>query len=595
MLFQSQRHNIDHADSICLLFTDQEIFDRLESERFLVYTPSRNVGGRRMVCYDDRYILKLAAENDGIVVSNDNYRDLANENPEFKKIVEDRLLMYSFVNDRFMPPDDPLGRKGPSLDYFLRKKNKASDSTQPPCPYGKKCTYGNKCKFYHPERGNQPQKTVTERLFEQAQIQLQEVKARNSVSNLGSRGSSPGEKMKATHTISLPPSLHISEMKKKKNSLSRTKSVTPGHSGQMTVAEPLDAFWSLNPIAGASNRHSPLFSSNSCADLYVDRNPEHMFVMKRLSDPENQDKSSAVINKTKASGDGGGNLHRKLQRQLTINPTYDPRLRQMSGYQERGQRQPSDINTFSVAPQHAVGQHRQLNRLPSEPQPAQPNNTTRDGNNQGVQASQFLSPFNLPSQFSHPGVTRIASAPDSHSNWTVTSGNQIARLNSSSDTRLHLTPSPPPYNQVMGNSPGAPLAPFPGQMNSIWANSCSSGALSGAFNYGGVPSSTSWSSTSWSSSPPANQSLQHSPATPTQKMMVMSTHSVPLSSSPQDTNLSLNRSSSECDSSREKLYFHLSSIFPEEQVRVAMDMYPEEIKAQKICAAILAMFPKGSP
>lgn len=38
----------------------------------------------------------------------------------------------------------------------------------PSCPYGKKCTYGNKCKFYHPERGMGPHKSVTERLSEHA-------------------------------------------------------------------------------------------------------------------------------------------------------------------------------------------------------------------------------------------------------------------------------------------------------------------------------------------------------------------------------------------------------------------------------------------
>ncbi|KAI4483046.1 hypothetical protein M0804_008101 [Polistes exclamans] len=151
---------------------DQEILGELERDRLLVFTPSRLVGGKRMVCYDDRYILKLAAEEDGIVVSNDNYRDLAQENPEFRRVVEERILMYSFVNDRFMPPDDPLGRSGPTLENFLRIGPKKTDPA-PPCPYAKKCTYGNKCKFRHPERGSHPHKSVTERLVEHAQRHLQ--------------------------------------------------------------------------------------------------------------------------------------------------------------------------------------------------------------------------------------------------------------------------------------------------------------------------------------------------------------------------------------------------------------------------------------
>uniref|UniRef100_A0A8D3BWB0 C3H1-type domain-containing protein n=1 Tax=Scophthalmus maximus TaxID=52904 RepID=A0A8D3BWB0_SCOMX len=125
------------------LITDQEILRRLEKEKILVFTPSRRVQGRRVVCYDDRFIVKLAYESEGIIVSNDNYRDLANEKPEWKKFIDERLLMYSFVNDKFMPPDDPLGRHGPSLENFLRKRPVVQ--RKQPCPYGKKCTYGHKC------------------------------------------------------------------------------------------------------------------------------------------------------------------------------------------------------------------------------------------------------------------------------------------------------------------------------------------------------------------------------------------------------------------------------------------------------------------
>ncbi|KPP68296.1 putative ribonuclease ZC3H12C [Scleropages formosus] len=113
--------------------TDQEILRRLEKEKVLVFTPSRRVQGRRVVCYDDRFIVKLAHESDGIIVSNDNYRDLANEKPEWKKFIDERLLMYSFVNDK-----DQL--------------------------FEHKCTYGHKCKFHHPERGPQPQRSVADEL-----------------------------------------------------------------------------------------------------------------------------------------------------------------------------------------------------------------------------------------------------------------------------------------------------------------------------------------------------------------------------------------------------------------------------------------------
>lgn len=85
---------------ISSLSLDQEILRRLEKKKILVFTPSRRVQGRRVVCYDDRFIVKLAYESDGIIVSNDNYRDLANEKPEWKKFIDERLLMYSFVNDK---------------------------------------------------------------------------------------------------------------------------------------------------------------------------------------------------------------------------------------------------------------------------------------------------------------------------------------------------------------------------------------------------------------------------------------------------------------------------------------------------------------
>ena len=36
-----------------------------------------------------------------------------------------------------MPPDDPLGRHGPSLENFLRKRPVVPEHKKQPCPYGR--------------------------------------------------------------------------------------------------------------------------------------------------------------------------------------------------------------------------------------------------------------------------------------------------------------------------------------------------------------------------------------------------------------------------------------------------------------------------
>ncbi|XP_037549100.1 endoribonuclease ZC3H12A-like [Nematolebias whitei] len=139
--------------------TQQNILRELERKKVLVFTPSRRVAGRRVVCNDDCFIVKHALESDGVVVSNDQYRDLQGLNPEWKRFIDERLLMYSFVNNKFMLPDDPLGRHGPTLENFLRRFPKTQRKQT--CPYGKKCTYGMKCRFHHPERVMQSQHSVT--------------------------------------------------------------------------------------------------------------------------------------------------------------------------------------------------------------------------------------------------------------------------------------------------------------------------------------------------------------------------------------------------------------------------------------------------
>ncbi|XP_057664941.1 probable ribonuclease ZC3H12D isoform X1 [Diorhabda carinulata] len=316
------------------LIRDQEILAELEKDRLLVFTPSRLVGGKRMVCYDDRYILKLAAQTDGIVVSNDNYRDLCQENAEFRKVVEERILMYSFVNDHFMPPDDPLGRSGPTLDNFLKCQSKKGDPP-PPCPYAKKCTYGNKCKYHHPERGPLPHKSVTERLSEHAQRHLQ-----------------------------------AREGDIRKTPLGRTRSNVP------PAKEP---------------QHAVVSKSRSVDNVgasYITPPSQHSLQE---------------------------NLHKKLQRQLTLNPGADPRLNvRYPGVS------PSQIST-------------------------------------GQSTSPFMSP--PPGWDVHQHVTRIASAPDSYRPWPPQQHPQhrhMQRISSCSDTQLNMWP--PVWSQggthhLSGSSP----------------------------------------------------------------------------------------------------------------------------------------------
>ena len=133
---------------------EREILDELSRQNVLKFTPSRKSGNRLIVCYDDKYTVELADQTGGIIVSNDGFRDLIKENPRWRETIEQRTLMYTFAGDLFMPPDDPLGRKGPSLDDFLKK----GSATHPRiCPYLKNCTFGNRCKYYHPERDTQRQ------------------------------------------------------------------------------------------------------------------------------------------------------------------------------------------------------------------------------------------------------------------------------------------------------------------------------------------------------------------------------------------------------------------------------------------------------
>ncbi|KAM9335266.1 protein KHNYN [Symphorus nematophorus] len=106
---------------------EQHYLGELQKLGLVSYTPSREVQGKRISSYDDRFMLQLAQKTDGVIVTNDNLRDLSDESPVWRDIIKKRLLQYTFVGDHFMVPDDPLGRGGPHLDDFLRSEHRTPD------------------------------------------------------------------------------------------------------------------------------------------------------------------------------------------------------------------------------------------------------------------------------------------------------------------------------------------------------------------------------------------------------------------------------------------------------------------------------------
>ena len=223
-----------------------------------MFTPSRRIGARKIVCYDDRFIVHLAAMTNGIIVSNDNFRDLVDEKPEWRETIEQRLLMFTFVNDIFMVPEDPLGRHGPMLDEFLQKdvrtihmmKGSASVDSKPEkvCPYGDRCTFGRQCRFSHPERegreGNVPSRSPTPSpapISERRQ-QHSERNSREDLSHLHSKKNSSEELMAYTDQSS---GLTVEELSDQVQRLglqhlqgSPRKGVEPRHTHPMAANHP---------------------------------------------------------------------------------------------------------------------------------------------------------------------------------------------------------------------------------------------------------------------------------------------------------------------------------------------------------------------
>jgi len=70
--------------------------------------------------YDDRMILDYATDHDAVVVSRDKFRDIYQDTPRYRDMIENATLVPTFIGDSVYFPEDPQGRGGKSLDELLR-------------------------------------------------------------------------------------------------------------------------------------------------------------------------------------------------------------------------------------------------------------------------------------------------------------------------------------------------------------------------------------------------------------------------------------------------------------------------------------------
>ena len=575
--------------------SDQHILTELENKRIVFFTPSRQAGGKRFVAHDDRYILNLAAENGAVVVSNDNYRELINVKPEYKKVIEEKILMYSFVNDRFMPPDDPLGRNGPSLEQFLRKKPNYSELQ--PCPYGKKCTYGNKCKFFHADRvAGVPQKSISEKLKESSSQMIDEVRARGS-----SRDSSPGAAAAAaaaavvigasaaadlTRTRSMQPPRPHQDILVEKNTLCRTKSTFPRLTSTqqqqqqphwMMAPPPFQAGPPPPPPPQARAQHTvslgphPMHhqvqqlastpiqqqqqqqhsdSSNNGGDLWS--NPQFMFNRPpplpdtSLPPPPPRSPWTTTAATSTTAGDGAVNTHKALSRQLTINPTYDPRI--------HPHHRPSGATPekFSFPPPN-FEHHSTVTRNSSAPE-TNSNNTFSTYVQQQQIVSQQQQQQQQPQQQQqtqqlHPHLQRMSSTSDSQLHKTLSDMTLKTWPTSNNNNNNELSKDEDAAAAAIAHA--AAVSPLIGSSDGVWEKGHGTESLNTASS-SSTSLKTNLPAEAPSTSAGAAAGIDHAEA-------------------------------------RSKLYYHLAAIFPEDQVLRAMRAMPDETVAEKICSYILSL------
>ena len=673
--------------------TDQHLLLELEKESVLFFTPSRQARGKRIVCHDDRYILNLAADTDGVVVSNDNYRELIMDKPEYRKVIEERLLMYSFVNDRFMPPDDPLGRNGPTLDAFLKRKpsglgagiaiaNVSGTSSTgrhgtiaiTPCPYGKKCTYGNKCKFYHAERGNQPQKSITDKLKENSTQKINEIKSREKGGGLSgestvisSRDSSPGDKLLRTQSMGRHFYTSSQEQLNMKGNLANNDVAQKLHLSKTLSSNPRIECTLLDyNVPTTEQRYpKPLWPATIATGIehphmqgqpsWPQMKPSQSILGKQLPLDTSlpppppitpwtmPDKVSSELVSSQLEGLVGNNSHRKLARQLTLNPAYDPRIPR--SYQQQppsadvhSMNMPPHLsNSNSVDPQHQQAGFPYPPPYTGVPPPNYPQGTSQHSNNvnhmmltrnasapepkhhqlqqqqhkislYGTQSTQASGrrEFDYPSQQpSHHGIQ-----PSHHHSQYDAQPQQTQNHHQDNNHFNPQIPSQALQNDMLSSKQTMPPhQPMQKTMSDsfVWG---SSQVETNIPNHDSqqqaiVMDAEKYISVEGVSSQRVPSKSQHNPSNAVSPLIATSSvpgvwdsstgiggttdHEVKRNLGPIGSKLSAERTFDSLDSERHRIYNHLTALFPKEQVIQAMTALPEERNPEQICKYIILL------
>ena len=576
-----------------------------------------------------------------------------------------------------MPPDDPLGRNGPTLDQFHRRRpapSAAGSMDQQPCPYGKKCTYGNKCKYFHAERGNQPQKSVTDKLKEHSSQKINEVRAR-----VNSRETSPGkhkcvetwESLHGAHFLFLvagDPLTRTRSMQplqradssnlfaQEKQALCRTRSTVPRLNvppppppGTSVLPPPPPPPTSQPQAPGTPERQQqpywlphppPPPPPTSSSD---DKKPASLwsgqFNLGQLGTPASSlpDTSmppppprspwshdpivtSASTGSTASSVGGGAddttNQHRKISRQLTINP-YDPRIHHQGipfppptdippPNMQRHLVQQQQQQQQQQQPQHSFGDHHAVTRNASAPEQlsssssrfavappiplcstvtAAPGASALGSAVRHQQQQQQLQQQQQQPSKQHRDSGDQPAAVGSHLSSASSSDlhSHLHRMNSTSDSQLHKTLSQPVQQQPAQQQ----QQQHQQQQSSLYALQQQPRMLASAVSPLIGSGDGVWG-TSGSSSPAAGGVV--GAAALSEGADAIGGGSGSGSGSGGGGGSGGKRSSAaDLSEARSNMYYHLAALFPEEQVLAAMTVMPEETNVQKICAYILCL------